>query len=74
MMTSKDARNMSAAQAKDLLDDILSLCTKILHDHDRDRAVNVEDLVELRDDINLVRTAVAGGAGYKAFAGRIRRA
>lgn len=35
--------------------------------------VQMADLVELRDKLNEIRGAVAGGSGYKAFGGRIAK-
>jgi len=47
------------------LDDVLSLCAKVLHDADVG-PVFMNDLIQLRDSINDIRKAVCNGAGYKA--------
>lgn len=60
-------------EASDLLDDVFSFCSKLLHDRDASGMVQMADLVELRDKLNEIRGAVAGGSGYKAFGGRIAK-
>jgi hypothetical protein len=52
---------------EDVFDDVMSLCAKLLHDVETNGKVAMDDLVNLRDDINSIRTLVAGGSGYQAF-------
>ncbi len=72
-LTDKAMRQIGEEEASELLDDIFSMCAKLLHDRDVGTGALMSDLVELRDNINSVRAAVAGGAGYKVFGGRIKR-
>ena len=51
----------------DVFADILSVCAKVLHDVEQPNGqVFIDDLVELRDDINEVRKRIAT-SGYKEF-------
>lgn len=68
-----EKRLLTNQEAHELLDDMFSMCAKLLHDRDTNSSVQMRDIVELRDCINAIRAAVAGGTGYKAFAGRIQR-
>lgn len=56
----------------EVLDDLLSLCAKICHVHDTTGRVHVNDLLELRESINAIRTHVAGGGGYKSLPRLVR--
>jgi len=55
-----------AIDAEETLDDVLSLCAKLLHDHDTIRHVEITDLVQLRDRINDLRAHLAQ-RGYKTI-------
>jgi|HubBroStandDraft_5_1064220.scaffolds.fasta_scaffold70304_4 hypothetical protein len=57
-------------EPEEAINDILSLCAKVLHDADIG-PIAVIDLIDLRDRINYVRRAVSV-QGYKAFP-RLRR-
>ncbi len=57
---------MPLPDPNEALDDVLSLCAKVLHDIEQTGRVRIDDLCQLRDSINDVRKAVANGAGYKA--------
>lgn len=72
-MSPSPKRKLTDEEAGELLDDVLSLCAKLLHDRDAHGDVHMDDLVELRDKLNAIRGAVAGGSGYKAFGGRIKK-
>ena len=61
----------STDRAEDIFADIVSMCAKILHDAEQPSGVFIDDLVELRDDINEVRKRIAT-SGYKTFP-RIRK-
>jgi|HubBroStandDraft_1064217.scaffolds.fasta_scaffold125446_2 hypothetical protein len=54
------------------LDDVLSLCAKVLHDHEQTGRVSVLALLELRDNINEIRRHVANGGGYASIPRLIR--
>lgn len=66
-------RKLTDEEAGELLDDVFSFCAKLLHDRDAGGVVQMADLVELRDKLNEIRGAVAGGSGYMAFGGRIAK-
>jgi hypothetical protein len=55
------------ADPDETLDDVISLCAKVAHVHDTTGRVHMNDLVELRDTINDIRSHVAGGGGYKSL-------
>lgn len=68
-----ERRKLTDREAGELLGDVFSLAAKLLHDRDAGGVVEMADLVELRDKLNEIRGAVAGGSGYKAFGGRIAK-
>jgi hypothetical protein len=55
------------------LDDVLSLCAKVWHDHEVTGRVHMAVLVELRDRITDIRRHVAEGGGYKSVPRLIRQ-
>lgn len=72
-MTQPKDQKLTDEEASEVLDDVFSMCAKLLHDRDTDGAVQMMDLVELRDCLNTIRRAVAEGTGYKGFGGRISK-
>ena len=68
----KEPRRLTTEEAAELFSDVVSLCCKVAHDDEVDGQVHVNDLVELRDLINDMRSAVAGGVGYKGFPKLVR--
>ena len=55
-----------AIDAEETLDDVLSLCSKILHDDEETRHVLIVDLILLRDRINDLRAHISQ-RGYKTL-------
>lgn len=50
----------------EVLDDVLSLFAKVLHDNETRQQIYVGDLIEIRDTINKIRQHVST-AGYKTI-------
>lgn len=63
---------ISPTEANEVLDDVLSFCAKLLVDYETSGLVRMDDLVDLRDQINEVRAAVAGGVGYEKMPRLVR--
>jgi hypothetical protein len=51
----------------EVLDDVLSLCAKACVDHDGTGRVSMVTLLAIRDNVNALRTHIAGGGGYKSL-------
>ncbi len=50
----------------EVLDDVLSLFAKVLHDNEVNKRILIADLIEIRDTINKIRGHIAT-AGYKSM-------
>lgn len=55
-----------AIDPEETLDDVLSLCAKVWHDHEQTKHVQATDLMQLRDRINELRSHIAQ-RGYKTI-------
>ena len=57
-----------------MLEDIVILCGKVFADHEENEKVLVDDLVQIRDGINELRSTLGSGngPGYKAVPKLVR--
>ena len=56
----------------EMLEDIVLLCGKVFADHEENEHVLVDDLVDLRDNINGLRNAITGRNGYESVPKLVR--